>query len=86
MTLQEAHAIQCRELMSLRAENKRLLKQASALFPSEEKETLERRIRHLENIIKTNDRKYKESGYRKLCDYFTIHLLYPFILLSLAER
>jgi len=61
MTLQEAHAIQRRELMSLRAENKRLLKQASALFPSEEKETLERRIRHLENIIKTNDRKYKES-------------------------
>jgi inorganic triphosphatase YgiF len=41
--------------MSLRAENKRLLKQASALFPSEEKETLERKIRHLENVIKTNE-------------------------------
>ena len=36
MTLQEAHEIQRRELMSLRAENKCLQKQCSGLFPNEE--------------------------------------------------
>ena len=41
MTLEEAHALQRRELMSLRAENKRLKKQASGSFPVEEKEALE---------------------------------------------
>ena len=61
MTLKEAHEIQRRELMSLRAENKRLKKQASGLFPVEEKESLERRIRHLEQIIKTNDRKHESA-------------------------
>jgi hypothetical protein len=61
LTLQEAHEIQRRELMSLRAENKRLQKQASGLFPVEEKESLERHIRHLEQIIKTNDRKHKSA-------------------------
>ena len=64
MTLQEAHALQRRELISLRAENKRLQKQASVLFPNEEKEALERRIRHLENTIKTLEFKHSES--RKL--------------------
>ena len=44
MTLQEAHEIQRKELISLRAENKRLQKQASALFPFEEKEALERHM------------------------------------------
>ena len=34
MTLQEAHEIQRRELMFLRAENKRLQKQSSGLFPN----------------------------------------------------
>ena len=58
MTLKEAHEIQRRELLSLRAENKRLQKQTSELFPVEEKETLERHIRHLEQVIKTNDRKH----------------------------
>ena len=62
MTLKEAHEIQRRELMSLRAENKRLQKQASGLFPVEEKESLERHIRHLEQVIKTKDRKH-ESAY-----------------------
>ena len=61
MTLQEAHEKQRRELMSLRAENKRLQKQASVLFPNEEREALERRIRHLENTIKTQDRRYSET-------------------------
>ncbi|SEA87500.1 Transposase IS66 family protein, partial [Oribacterium sp. KHPX15] len=64
MTLQEAHALQRRELISLRAENKRLQKQASVLFPNEEKEALEKRIRHLENTIKTLELKHSES--RKL--------------------
>ena len=44
MTLQEAHEIQRRELISLRAENKRLQKQASGLFSSEDREALERRM------------------------------------------
>ena len=57
MTLKEAHEIQRRELMSLRAENKRLQKQTSGLFPVEEKESLERHIRHLEQVIKTNSRR-----------------------------
>ena len=47
MTLHESHEIQRRELISLRAENKRLQKQSSGLFPNEEKESLERHIRHL---------------------------------------
>ena len=61
MTLQEAHEIQRRELISLRAENKRLQKQASVLFPNDEKEALERRIRYLENTLKTLERKNSES-------------------------
>ena len=61
MTLQEAHEIQRRELISLRAENKRLQKQTSGLFPVEEKETLERHIRHLEQVIKTNDRRHESA-------------------------
>lgn len=61
MTLQEAHEKQRRELISLRAENKRLQKQASVLFPNEEKEALERKIRYLEGIIKTLERKSSES-------------------------
>ncbi|MCR5388603.1 MAG: transposase [Lachnospiraceae bacterium] len=61
MTLKEAHEIQRRELMSLRAENKRLQKQTSGLFPVEEKESLERHIRHLEQVIKTNDRRHESA-------------------------
>ena len=60
MTLEEAHEKQRKELLSLRAENKRLQKQASVLFPNEEREALERRIRHLENTLKTQERKSKE--------------------------
>lgn len=55
MTLQEAHELQRRELMSLRAKVKRLEKQLSGLFGIEEKEALERHIRHLEQVIKTKD-------------------------------
>ena len=61
MTLQEAHEIQRRELMSLRAENTRLKKQTSSLFPVEEKESLERHIRYLEQIIKTKDKRYDSA-------------------------
>ena len=61
MTLKEAHEIQRRELISLRAENKRLQKQVSGFFPVEEKETLERHIRHLEQVIKTNDRRHESA-------------------------
>ena len=38
MTLKEAHEIQRRELMSLRAKVTRLEKQSPCLFPNEEKE------------------------------------------------
>ncbi len=61
MTLQEAHEIQRKELISLRAENKRLQKQASALFPFEEKEALERHIRHLEQMIKTEKNRFSSA-------------------------
>lgn len=64
MTLKEAHEIQRRELMSLRAENKRLKKQLSGHFPIEEKESLQRRIRHLEQLIKTNAKKHKSAHER----------------------
>lgn len=53
MTLQEAHEIQRKELMSLRAKVARLEKQSSGLFPNEEKESLERHIRHLEQVNAT---------------------------------
>ena len=61
MTLQEAHEIQRRELMFLRAENKRLQKQSSGLFPNEEKEALERHIRHLEQINKTENFRHESA-------------------------
>ena len=69
MTLQEAHEIQRRELMSLRAENKRLQKQSSGLFPNEEKEALERHIRHLEQLNKTELRRHESArAHWKLMD------------------
>lgn len=61
MTLQEAHEIQRRELMSLRSENKRLQKQSSGLFPNEEKESLERHIRYLEQVNKTELRRHESA-------------------------
>ena len=64
MTLQQAHEIQRRELISLRAENARLKKQSSALFSNEEKEALERHIRHLEQVIKTNDARHESAHAR----------------------
>ena len=42
MTLKEAHELQRRELISLRAKVARLEKQTTDLFPVEEKEALER--------------------------------------------
>ena len=69
MTLKEAHEIQRRELISLRAENKRLQKEASVLFPSEEREALERHVRHLEQEIKTRDRRHEAAyAHWKLMD------------------
>ena len=52
LTLQEAHESNVESLCPLSVENK---KQISVLFPVEEKKYLERHIRHLEQVIKTND-------------------------------
>lgn len=69
MTLKEAHEIQRRELMSLRAKVARFEKQSSVLFPNEEKEALERHIRHLEQIIKSQDSRYEAArSHWKLTD------------------
>lgn len=69
MTLEQAHEIQRRELISLRAENTRLKKQLSGLFSVDEKNTLERRIRHLEQVIKTKDSRYESArSHWKLTD------------------
>ena len=59
MTLKEAHEIQRRELISLRAENARLKKQLEPSFPVEEKLSLERHVRHLEQVIQTKDKRYE---------------------------
>lgn len=61
MTLQQAHELQRRELISLRAKVARFEKQATGLFPVEEKEALERRIRHLEQVNKTENHRHKEA-------------------------
>lgn len=61
MTLQEAHDLQRRELILLRAKVARLKKQTTGLFPMKEKETLERHIRHLEQVIKTEKRRHEED-------------------------
>ena len=69
MTLHESHEIQRRELISLRAENKRLQKQSSGLFPNEEKESLERHIRHLEQVIRSSKARYDSAlSHWKLMD------------------
>lgn len=61
MTLKQAYETQRRELISLRAENTRLKKQSSALFSQEEKDVLERHIRHLEQVIKTNEARHASA-------------------------
>ena len=61
MTLKEAHELQRRELISLRAKVARLEKQTTGLFPVEEKEALERHIRHLEQVSKTESRRHEEA-------------------------
>lgn len=61
MTLKDAHEPQRRELISLRAKVARLKKQNTSLFPMEEKESLERRIRHLEQFNKTENRRHEEA-------------------------
>jgi len=63
MTFEQAHEIQRRELISLLAENTRLKKQLSGLFSVDEKDTLERRIRHLEQIIKAKDSRYESARF-----------------------
>ena len=69
MTLEQAHEIQRKELMSLRAENTRLKKQSSGLFPNEEKEALERHIRHLDQVIKTENARHEAArSHWKLMD------------------
>lgn len=61
MTLQQAHEIQRKELISLRAKVVRLEKQSSGLFPNEEKEALERHIRHLEHVNKTESKRLSSA-------------------------
>lgn len=61
MTLQQAHELQRREPISLRAKVARLEKQTSGLLPVEEKEALERRVHHLEQINKTEKRRHEEA-------------------------
>ena len=61
MTLQQAHEIQRRELISLRAENKRLKEQASGTFPSVERDALERRVRQLEQQIKNETKRHEDA-------------------------
>lgn len=61
MTLQQAHELQRRKLISLRAKVARLEKQTTGLFPVEEKETLERHIRHLEQVNKTENRRHQQA-------------------------
>ena len=65
MTLQQAHELQRRELMSLRAKVARLEKESTGLFPVAEKEALERRIRHLEQINQTENRRHEEARSRR---------------------
>lgn len=61
MTLKEALELQRRELISLRAKVARLEKQTTGLFPNDEKESLERHIRHLEQVIRTKDSRYESA-------------------------
>ena len=61
MTLKEAHELQRRELISLRAKVARLEKQSTGLFPVEEKEALERHIRHLEQVNRTGNRRHEKA-------------------------
>lgn len=69
MTLQQAHEIQRRELISLRAKVASLEKQLSGLFSVKEKETLERRIRHLEQIVSTLEKRYASAlAQQKMAD------------------
>lgn len=61
MTLKQAYEIQRKELISLRHENTRLQKQAAGIFTSEEHDALERHIRHLEQVIKTEKRRHEDA-------------------------
>ena len=65
MTLQEAHELQRRELISLRAKVARLEKQSTGLFPVEEKEKLERSNRYLQKQLDSLQIKFSRaiSGY-----------------------
>ena len=60
MTLNEAHERQRRELISLRAKVARLEKQLSNPALSDQTEALERHIRHLEQVNKTEARRHEE--------------------------
>lgn len=58
MTLKQAYKMRREENLSLLRENKRLKKQLNGVFPVEEKEALERKVRHLEQVIKTGEKRY----------------------------
>lgn len=61
MTLKEAHELQRKELISLRAKVARLEKQSTGLFPVEEKEKLERHNRDLERQLSVLAQKYNTT-------------------------
>jgi len=61
MTLKEAHELQRRELISLRAQVARLEKQTTGLFPVEEKEQLERSNRHLKSQYDSLQRRFNAA-------------------------
>lgn len=85
MTLKEAYEIQRKEVWSLRAENKRLKKQTEGIFPVEEKDSLERRVRCLERDLKTKTHDYEiaQKRWRDL-DLFRLGLEYE--ILDLKEQ
>lgn len=58
MTLEQAYKMRREENIALLRENERLKKQLDGVFPATEKETLERKIRHLEQLVMTSEKRY----------------------------
>ncbi len=61
MTIKEAYEIQRKEVWALRAENRRLQKQVTERYCQDEIAALNRHIRHLEQVIKTNDHRHEST-------------------------
>lgn len=58
MTLEQAYKMRREENIALLRENERLKKQLDGVFPVTDKETLERKIRHLEQLVRTSEKRY----------------------------